>query len=265
MYKIENMDMARFLAAEESLADVAPEQIILRWFNVHLRNATHPKTVTNFSSDIQDGLAYAVLMASIAPDKISSEDLEKAFSEGNLLNRAEIILEWADRLDCRQFVTPQDIVDGNPNLNLAFTACLFQKYPDIGPSTEMRVKELEGRLKDIDGQLGDSLREKEKLEDQFNRTRMDFDALSSEFNDIKLKFDLSLEEKEALTRDKASLEDLLEEGSRRKTSLTDDLNGKKARRDELSGDLFKEKQAKEELEESLSTLMTDKARKCCAS
>jgi plastin-1 len=52
MYKIETMDLARILSAEESLANVPPEQILLRWFNAHLKSAGHPRTVTNFSQDI---------------------------------------------------------------------------------------------------------------------------------------------------------------------------------------------------------------------
>jgi len=254
MYKIENMDMARFLAAEESLADIAPEQIILRWFNAHLRNAGHNRTVANFSQDIQDGENYAVLLSSIAPDKISSADLEKVVSETDLLKRAEMILEWADRLDCRQFVTAQDIVDGNPNLNLAFTACLFQKYPDIGPSNDQRVKELESKLNDIEAQLGDSLREKESLEDKFNRARMDFDALSSEFNDVKLKLDDKRAEKDSLNKDKATLEELLDEGRKKKTSLTEQCDAKRKERDDLRNKLAAERAAREELEASLSSL-----------
>ena len=53
MYKIENMDLRRILEANESLSNVPPEQILLRWFNCHLRNSGHSRTVTNFSSDLQ--------------------------------------------------------------------------------------------------------------------------------------------------------------------------------------------------------------------
>lgn len=41
------------------------------------------------------------------------------------------MLQQADRLDCRQFVTPADVVSGNPKLNLAFVANLFNKYPAL--------------------------------------------------------------------------------------------------------------------------------------
>ena len=41
------------------------------------------------------------------------------------------MLVQADRLGCRQFVTPADVVSGNPKLNLAFVANLFNKYPSL--------------------------------------------------------------------------------------------------------------------------------------
>lgn len=47
------------------------------------------------------------------------------------LKRAESMLQQADRLGCRQFVTPTDVVKGNPKLNLAFVANLFNKYPAL--------------------------------------------------------------------------------------------------------------------------------------
>lgn len=47
------------------------------------------------------------------------------------LKRAECMLLQADRLGCRQFVTSTDVVSGNPKLNLAFVANLFNKYPAL--------------------------------------------------------------------------------------------------------------------------------------
>ena len=41
------------------------------------------------------------------------------------------MLDQADRLGCRQFVMPPDVVRGNPKLNLAFVANLFNKYPAL--------------------------------------------------------------------------------------------------------------------------------------
>uniref|UniRef100_A0A8C9TR39 Lymphocyte cytosolic protein 1 (L-plastin) n=1 Tax=Scleropages formosus TaxID=113540 RepID=A0A8C9TR39_SCLFO len=47
------------------------------------------------------------------------------------LKRAECMLDQADRLGCRQFVTATDVIRGNPKLNLAFIANLFNTYPAL--------------------------------------------------------------------------------------------------------------------------------------
>lgn len=44
--------------------------------------------------------------------------------------RANLILEHADKLDCKRYVTAKDIVEGSANLNLAFVAQLFQRRSD---------------------------------------------------------------------------------------------------------------------------------------
>lgn len=41
------------------------------------------------------------------------------------------MLQQAERLGCRQFVTATDVVRGNPKLNLAFIANLFNRYPAL--------------------------------------------------------------------------------------------------------------------------------------
>lgn len=51
--------------------------------------------------------------------------------ERNLEHRAELMLRQAARLDCRQFVSPQDVTSGNSKLNLAFVANLFNMHPSL--------------------------------------------------------------------------------------------------------------------------------------
>lgn len=41
------------------------------------------------------------------------------------------MLQNADRIGCRKFVTPGSIVAGNPKLNLAFVAHLFNTHPGL--------------------------------------------------------------------------------------------------------------------------------------
>uniref|UniRef100_A0A8C5EZC2 Calponin-homology (CH) domain-containing protein n=1 Tax=Gouania willdenowi TaxID=441366 RepID=A0A8C5EZC2_GOUWI len=97
----------------EDLMKLSPEELLLRWANYHLENAGCPK-INNFSSEIKDSKAYYNLLNQVAP---------KGDEEG--------IPPIADRLGCRQFVMPTDVVRGNPKLNLAFVANLFNKYPAL--------------------------------------------------------------------------------------------------------------------------------------
>lgn len=64
------------------------------------------------------------------------------------MKRAEFMLQEADKLGCRQFVTPADVVSGNPKLNLAFVANLFNTYPGLRKpdNNDIDVNLLEGML-----------------------------------------------------------------------------------------------------------------------
>ncbi|VDO15769.1 unnamed protein product, partial [Brugia timori] len=41
------------------------------------------------------------------------------------------MLNEAEKIDCREFVAPNDVAQGNYKLNLAFVANLFNKYPNL--------------------------------------------------------------------------------------------------------------------------------------
>ncbi|XP_041431006.1 plastin-3 isoform X1 [Xenopus laevis] len=142
-----NEALAALLREGETLEDLmklSPEELLLRWANYHLDNAGWNK-INNFSSDIKltdfgpsvkDSRAYFHLLNQIAPkgQKEGEERIDinmSGFSEKDDLKRAEYMLQQADRLGCRQFVTPADVVSGNPKLNLAFVANLFNKYPAL--------------------------------------------------------------------------------------------------------------------------------------
>lgn len=64
------------------------------------------------------------------------------------MKRAEFMLQEADKLGCRQFVTPADVVSGNPKLNLAFVANLFNTYPGLRKpdNNDIDMNLLEGML-----------------------------------------------------------------------------------------------------------------------
>lgn len=52
-------------------------------------------------------------------------------------------MDNADKLDCRKFLSPTALVAGNPKLNLAFVANLFNTHPGLDPITEEEKAEIE--------------------------------------------------------------------------------------------------------------------------
>ncbi|KAG8387230.1 hypothetical protein BUALT_Bualt03G0231600 [Buddleja alternifolia] len=106
----------------EELIGLSPEKVLLKWMNFHLKKAGYKKQVNNFSSDLKDGEAYAHLLNALAPEHGTTTTLDAK----DPTERANLILEQAEKLDCKRYVTPKDIVEGSPNLNLAFVAQIFQ-------------------------------------------------------------------------------------------------------------------------------------------
>lgn len=79
------------------------------------------------------------MLNQLAPDICSRKPLETR----DLLQRAEQVLDNADLLECRKFLTPSSLVAGNPKLNLAFVANLFNTHPGLDPITEEDKFEVE--------------------------------------------------------------------------------------------------------------------------
>uniref|UniRef100_A0ACD5ZMA6 Uncharacterized protein n=1 Tax=Avena sativa TaxID=4498 RepID=A0ACD5ZMA6_AVESA len=107
----------------DEVLSLSPEKLLLQWMNYHLKRAGYKKTVSNFSSDVKDGEAYAYLIKALAPEHSS----ETAFETKDPTVRANMILEQAEKLDCKRYLSPKDITEGSPNLNLAFVAQIFQQ------------------------------------------------------------------------------------------------------------------------------------------
>jgi plastin-1 len=135
-------ELYRLLEDDETLEQflrLPPEQILLRWFNYHLKNAKWERRVNNFSTDVKDGENYTVLLNQLSPENCSRGPLQTR----DLLQRAEQVLSNAEKLDCRKFLTPTSLVAGNPKLNLAFVANLFNTHPGLEPLTEEDKLEIE--------------------------------------------------------------------------------------------------------------------------
>jgi hypothetical protein len=129
---VNHPELYRLLEEGETIEDFLKlpiEQILLRWFNYHLKNAGWGRRVTNFTGDIKDSENYTVLLAQIAPQHCNRDGLKI----GDLQQRAESVLKGAEKLECRKFVTAKDICKGNQKLNLAFVANLFNHWPALEP------------------------------------------------------------------------------------------------------------------------------------
>ena len=100
---------------------------------------TSTRSVSNFSTDVKDAENYTVLLSQLAPESCSRSLLQTS----DLLQRAEQVLHNADKLSCRKFLTPTSLVAGNPKLNLAFVANLFNTHPGLGPITEEEKAQVE--------------------------------------------------------------------------------------------------------------------------
>ncbi|CAN6587815.1 unnamed protein product [Malus baccata var. baccata] len=116
----------------EELMSLPPEKILLRWMNFQLKKAGYQKIVTNFSSDVKDAEAYAHLLNVLAPEHSKPSALDAK----NPMERANLVLEHADRMGCKRYLTAKDIVEGSPNLNLAFVAHIFQHRNGLSTQTK---------------------------------------------------------------------------------------------------------------------------------
>ncbi|KAH9521328.1 plastin-2 fimbrin [Dermatophagoides farinae] len=134
--------LVNLLNDNEEMADLlklSPEEILIRWVNYQLEKANVDRRISNFTNDIKDSEVYTHLLYQIAPqEKNVNKD---ALRERDMLEKAEMMLKQADKLGCRSFLTPQNVVDGVYKLNVAFVANLFNNYP--GLDTPENIEPLE--------------------------------------------------------------------------------------------------------------------------
>uniref|UniRef100_A0A0N5AS86 Ca2+-binding actin-bundling protein n=1 Tax=Syphacia muris TaxID=451379 RepID=A0A0N5AS86_9BILA len=122
----------RLLEGDETLEDLrklSPEEILVRWVNYHIGRAGVSRRLSNFTTDITDSEIYTYLLHEIAP-KSAGVTLAPLQVSDNV-KRAGAMLDEAAKLECREFVTPNDVAKGVYKLNLAFVANLFNKHPNL--------------------------------------------------------------------------------------------------------------------------------------
>ncbi|KAI8912019.1 calponin homology domain-containing protein [Powellomyces hirtus] len=143
-------ELFRLLETGENLEDflkLPPEQILIRWFNYHLKKAGWGRKVANFSNDVKDGENYTVLLNQLAPSECSRNPLKTA----DLFERAEQVLQNADKIGCRKYLTPKTLVGGNSKLNFAFVAHLFNTHPGLEKLSEAEMAQLDEWLFSSEG------------------------------------------------------------------------------------------------------------------
>lgn len=102
-------------------------------FNKHLKDEGCEDEVTNFSSDIKDSVKYAILLHSLNP-KLVPPIREKVESIFNTEERAKIILDFAEVLECKEFVTASDIANVYifiSNMKIANISTKFPPSPSL--------------------------------------------------------------------------------------------------------------------------------------
>eukprot|EP01016_Furgasonia_blochmanni_P032463 TRINITY_DN3348_c0_g1_i11.p2 TRINITY_DN3348_c0_g1~~TRINITY_DN3348_c0_g1_i11.p2 ORF type:complete len:424 (+),score=160.69 TRINITY_DN3348_c0_g1_i11:548-1819(+) len=137
--------LVRLLNEGEELQDLlklSPEDLLLRWFNYHLKAAGYPKTIKNFSDDVKDGEAYTILLNQLSPAKCDKSGLEKTG-----LERAAKVIDDAKKIGATSFTKPEHIVSGNPKINLLFAASIFNANTGL-VANEQEVKDAAGLLDD---------------------------------------------------------------------------------------------------------------------
>jgi len=145
----EHPELVRLLEPGEELSDLLklpPDQLLLRWLNFHLKQAGDSRRVKNFGQDLQDSHVYTVVLNQISPSQC---DL-LALNETDPTKRAAMVIENAKRLGVESFIQPENIVQGNARLNLAFCAQIFNTNPGL-TVTEEELVDMAGLLTDDEG------------------------------------------------------------------------------------------------------------------
>lgn len=132
--------LVKILEEGEELGDLLklnPEQLLIRWFNYHLKNAGQEKIV-NLAENVQKGFKYTYLLNQVSKGKQSLDGINMEMPE-----RCAKVIESAKAVGADTYILPEDIMSGNPNLNLLFTASIFNAchgLDDLTAEEEEKIK-----------------------------------------------------------------------------------------------------------------------------
>jgi len=105
-----------------------PETILLKWMTLHYCkiNTTHPKTITNFDADLQDGLVFAALIKSHYGNAQALQDMRVGVQyEDQVTSNAKRIIDAVHEIGLQTHLTPNDIVHPSARELLLFCVQLY--------------------------------------------------------------------------------------------------------------------------------------------
>lgn len=71
------------------------------------------------------------------------------------------MLQEASKIGCRSFVSPNDVVTGNPKLNLAFVANLFNMYPALEQPDNLDLEDIHEETREEKSEYTEALQRKQ--------------------------------------------------------------------------------------------------------
>ncbi|XP_022782514.1 uncharacterized protein LOC111323428 isoform X2 [Stylophora pistillata] len=176
--------------------ELPAEELLIRWVNYQLRHTLYrgPEMI-DFGCSLKDSVIYSYLLNQLSPQSLSPLD------EEDLFIRAKKVLSMADLIGCKKYLTPHELVKGNPRLNLAFLANLFHSTPGLEIcATDMETARLVEELNTAHVRCR-LVEEERKLLMEVTR------EMSEELKDVRKKLEESLKEMEILKRKALRLED----------------------------------------------------------
>eukprot|EP01132_Coremiostelium_polycephalum_P005772 gene5772-7182_t len=196
------------LSEKEKVDDMVADEILVRWVNHHLSEAGSTRKITNFSTDIKDCEVYIILFNQLSPRTCGLELLQ----ESDLYQRALKFLENIDRINCKKFLTAEDIVNGNPRLNITFVAYIFNRFnqaqeePPVVPSEilksadekiETNRVEIEILQKEIEAYQEKHLEREEvirQIQQKIEETKLQDQEIEAKFEESVTQYKNDLEE-----------------------------------------------------------------------
>lgn len=103
------------------LMKLAPEAILIRWINFHLKKQGVDKKVANLGGDLKDSIALLHVLNSLDKEKCTLA----ALSEEDVIKRADLLIKNAEAIGVPALVRPADVASGNVKLMTVFVAEVF--------------------------------------------------------------------------------------------------------------------------------------------